>query len=186
MSAAPESFDQFMTLLQERGINEFDETLGHQLRLHASSRFFGTIMACGKLAHAYVPWLVDGMNMSNKLIVQLDKDEKALHEMVKDSIESDIRITCHCQDQVAFTADIKQHRIDILLLTEDALPNFEQWMDLLSETGMAVLIASDDIRKAKMHTYQDDYFCMDNGHLFIAQKGDQHKKVRRRSRRRKK
>jgi len=185
MSQAPDTFDQFMASLQEYGITDFDESLGHQLRLHASSRFFGTIMTCGKLALPYMPWLVDGMNMSNKLVVQLDKSEESLHQKVKESIDSDIRLTCHCQDQTAFTKDITEHRIDILLLTEDALPIFDDWINLLSETGLIILIASDDIRRTKMQSYQDKYFCMDNGHLFIAQKGKQHKKIRRRSRRRK-
>jgi len=123
MSQAPDTFDQFMASLQEYGITDFDESLGHQLRLHASSRFFGTIMTCGK--------------------------------------------TCHCQDQTAFTKDITEHRIDILLLTEDALPIFDDWINLLSETGLIILIASDDIRRTKMQSYQDKYFCMDNGHLFM-------------------
>jgi len=185
MSAAPESFDQLMASLEEYGINEFDEALAHQLRLHASSRFFGTLMTCGKSALPYMPWLVDGMNMSNKLIVQFDERKESLHEMVKETLDSDIRLSCHCQDQTTFTADINEHRIDILLLTEEALPIFDDWINLLSEAGMLVLIASANIREDKKQQYQDEYFCMDNGNLFIAQKGKQHKKVRRRSRRRK-
>ncbi len=185
MSSAPESFAQFMHSLQEYGISEFDEKLGHQLRLHASSRFMGTIMTCGKAALPYMPWLVDGMNMSNKLIVQLDKKEQTLQQMVKVSIDSDIRLTSHCQDQAEFAEDISEHKIDILLLTEDALPIFEKWINLLSETGLIVLIANDDMRKNIMQKYQVDYFCLDHGHLFIAQKGSQHKKIRRRNRRRK-
>lgn len=184
MTPAPESFDKFMNALQEYDISEFDEALAHQLRIHASSRFFGTIMTCGPSALPYMPWLVDGMNMSNKLIVQLDNSEEALYQTVKELIDSDIRLTCHCQDQQAFTADITEHRIDILLLTEDALPNFENWINLLSETGMIILVANAKIRESKMQKYLDDYFCMDNGHLFIAQKGNQHKKTRTRGKRR--
>lgn len=184
MTSTPDSFLQFMNALQTHDISEFDENLGHQLRIHASSRFFGTIMTSGGSALPYMPWLVDGMNMSNKLIVQLDSDEEALHQTVKTLIDSDIRLTSHCQDQEVFTKDINEHRIDILLLTEDALSNFENWINLLSETGMLVLVASSEIRKSKMQKYSSDYFCMDNGHLFIAQKGKQHKKIRKRSRRR--
>jgi len=117
--------------------------------------------------------------------LQLDKAFEALNDDIKSTTDSDIRITSHCQDQADFTADINEHKLDLVVLTEDALPNFENWISLLSETGMMIVIAAQSTRDALLEKYAVDYFCFDDNHLTISQKGKQHKKVRRRSRQRK-
>ena len=183
MSQAPQKFDDFLSTLNTYNINEFDESLAHLLRIHASTRFFGTIMTVGTATLPYMPWLVDGMNMSNKLIVQVDKGNEVLNDAIKTTTDSDIRITSHCQNQDEFTTDIIEHRLDLIVLSEEAMPIFENWINLLSETGMLIMIAGSETRNTLLEKHANDYFCFDDGkHLTICQKGKQHKKVRRRSR----
>ena len=188
MSPHPASFDKFMNALQAQGINgldDFDENLAQILRMQASTKDYGAIMSSGKTALAYVPWLIDGMNMSNKLIVHLNSGDEALDAIVKASIESDIRVSSHCQNQTEFTTDISEHRMDLLLLTEDALPEISNWMKLLSDAGLLVLLASEDQREQLMQAHSDDYFLINKAQLFISRKGMQHRNKRRRGRQRK-
>ena len=183
--SSPMSFSEFMSSLEAYSMIDFDESLGQLLRIQSSSKDFGTIMASGKSALPYVIWLVDGMNMSNKLIVHLNSDEEVLNQITQKLMETDIRITSHCQDQKEFTTDISEHRMDLLLLTEDALPVIDYWMKLLSDTGILVLIATPETRLNLMQKYSDGYFCFDKEYLFISRKGSEHNKVRKRSKRRK-
>ena len=186
--SAPKSFANYINSLQTHSIfdlKDFDEDLAQMLRIQASSKDYGAIMTSGKSTLPYVSWLVDGMIMSNKLIVHLNSGEEELNKITQKSMESDIRITSHCQDQKEFTTDISEHRMDLLLLTEDALPEIDNWMKLLSDAGMLVFIGKPEARNKLLQKYSDDYFCFDKNHLFISRKGSQHQKVRRRSRQRK-
>ena len=185
MNLAPKSFDQFFSMLQTSDSNEFidfDERLAQILRMQASTKDYGAIMSSGKSALPYVPWLVDGMIMSNKLIVHLEQEEEPLNSIINELIESDIRITSHYQNQRSFTSDISEHRLDILLLTEDALSEIDNWLKILSDAGLLVLIASKDSREKLINQCREDYFIMNDSYLFLSRKGSQHRKKRRRNR----
>lgn len=185
MSHYPTSFDQFMATLQQYEMSDFKQDLAQQLLLQASTIDYGVIVTSGKSALPYVPWIVDGMIMSNKLIIHLNDDEEAIKPLIQTLIEHDIRITSHCQNQQVFTTDISEHRVNLLLLTEDALPEIDHWIKILSDAGLLVLIANEDTRTALMNKYSDDYFFINSSHLFMSRKGTQHQKKRRRSRQRK-
>ena len=188
MSLYPESFEKFASSLQDLGVKEFknfDENLAQMLRIQAGTKDYGAIMTSGVSALPYVPWLIDGMAMSNKLIVHLNETENALNEITQKLMETDIRITSHCQDQKEFTTDISEHRMDLLLLSDEALPAIDNWMKLLSDTGLLVFVSTAETRRELMQKYSNDYFCYDKEYLFISRKGAQHNKVRRRSKRRK-
>lgn len=188
MNPAPKSFDDFVTALQKRKpkrFNAFDENLAQILRMQASTKDYGAIMTSGQSALPYVPWLVDGMIMSNKIIIHLASEDEGLHPSIDAFVESDIRISSHYQDQATFTTDISEHRLDILLLTEEALPEIDNWLSILSDAGLLVLIASEENRLTFIKQYGDDYFFINDKHLFISRKGLQHTKTRRRSRHRK-
>jgi len=185
MSQAPKSFDQFSDLLQVQVNNDFytfDENLAQILRMQASTKDYGAIMTSGKSALPYVPWLVDGMLMSNKLIVHLEHDDEKLSPIIHELIDSDIRLSSHYQDQKTFTTDISEHRLDILLLTEHALPEIDNWLKILSDAGLLVLIASEEHRESLINTLSDGYFIINNRQLFISRKGLQHRKKRTRNR----
>jgi len=153
--------------------------------MQASTKDYGAIMTSGKSVLPYVPWLIDGMIMSNKIIIHLESEEDALNQVIDELVESDIRISSHYQDQATFTTDICEHRLDILLLTEDALPEIDNWLKILSDAGLLVLIATEESRNALIKQCGDDYFMMNDKHLFLSRKGSQHTKTRRRSRSRK-
>ena len=185
MNQAPNSFDQFYASLATHNVSAvFDENLAQILRMQASTKDYGALITSGKGALAYVPWLVDGMNMSNKLIVHLNSQEAAFNPIIQELMENDIRITSHHQDQHSFTLDIAEHRMDLLLLTEDAMTEIENWLALLSDAGLLVLLASENEREALAKKYSEDYFCLNKAQLFISRKGTQHRKIRKRSRQR--
>ena len=86
--------------------------LGELTRVLAASRPGGVFLCLGRGAGEMATWIMDGMDLSGRLVVVLQDNQEA--DMLLALLTDDMRITLHVQDSVAFLRDVRDHRFDLI------------------------------------------------------------------------
>jgi len=126
------------------------------------------------------------MSMNNRLIIHQQTGEKELEDLVNQQLAIDIRLASHFQDVGSFTADIAQHKLDMVLVDHSAsVVDIQNWLTLLSDTGLLICPATDSVQsEIELNCGQDHFITrVEQSVLLISRKGSQHR-AKRRGRRR--
>ena len=177
--AEPRSFASwYAQLCAVRENTPVDRTAAAQLRIISSQRDNAVFLCAGVSALPYVHWLLDGMAMSSRCIVQLNADERACEPLTQQLAAEDIRVAPHCQNLDEFCSDISEHRIDLALLSKST--DIAVIESLLSARGLCVTTDGAEITEGLS---TEDYFVasLGDGGLLTAycRKGRQHRRTRR-------
>lgn len=85
---------------------------GELARVLAACRPGGVFLCLGGGAADMGAWVVDGMDLSSRLVVVVQDGDEA-HKLPP-VFGDDLRITVHVQDPVAFLGDVRDHRFDLI------------------------------------------------------------------------
>jgi len=86
--------------------------LGGLVRVLSASRPGGVFLCPGDGAGEAGAWILDGMDLSSRLVVVVPDAAEA--ERLRDALGDDLRLTVHLQDSVAFLEDVRDHRFDLI------------------------------------------------------------------------
>lgn len=86
--------------------------LGEMLRVLAASRPGGVFLCLGLDAGEAGAWIIDGMDLSSRLVIVLEDAEHAAR--LREVIADDLRVTVHVQGMAEFLADVREHRFDLI------------------------------------------------------------------------
>jgi predicted O-methyltransferase YrrM len=99
--------------VERRVESGFDAEAGALIRTLAAAKPHGVILLIGA-AHPEAPvWLLDGMDITTRLVVLVDDRETA--ERVTKELIDDIRIAIHAQPVLDFLTDISSHQMDMIV-----------------------------------------------------------------------
>ena len=115
------------------------EEIGSLVRTLAASKLGGVAMQLGTGNPEVGTWLLDGMDITCRLIVLVD--DTADPTRVKMDLGDDIRVAVHQQEASAFMDDIKAHRFQLLVF--DSPPASKEILSLalgLLEFGAILMI----------------------------------------------
>lgn len=82
------------------------------VRLLAASKPGGAFLCLGAAGAALAPRIVEGMDMSARLVVVVDDQETAA--ALAPDLHADLRVAVHAQDCAAFLRDVSEHRFDLV------------------------------------------------------------------------
>ena len=109
-SQPPQAYSRLCETLSSRGGGPaVTPPLGQLTRVLATSRPGGVFLCLGRGAGEMATWIMDGMDLSGRLVAVLEDNEEA--DMLRALLADDMRITVHVQDAVAFLRDVRDpHR----------------------------------------------------------------------------
>ena len=84
------------------------------VRVLAATHASGVILLSGDGLYPLAPFLLEGVDMGGRLIVNVENP--ALAAALQPPLSPDIRCTVHCQQRAAFLADIHRHHFNLVLL----------------------------------------------------------------------
>jgi hypothetical protein len=181
MSKDPKNHLSWLEQLQPA--NEPDLQFAQWLRMLCHLKDYGVLMTSGEGVLPLVPWLLDGITMNSKLIVHVEEQNRSAEPLLKQQADLDIRFAYHFQPADEFIKDIDVHRLDMLLISEDQIEFLPQWLKLMTDSGLVVVLASEDKMEELLNSYSERYFInISNAGeaLFLTAKGIQHTNKRRR------
>jgi hypothetical protein len=109
----PQAYSRLCETLSSRGVGPVvSPALGELTRVLAASRPGGVFLCLGRGAGEMATWIMDGMDLSGRLVVVLQKDQEA--DMLRALLADNMRVTVHVQDPVAFLRDVRDHRFDLI------------------------------------------------------------------------
>lgn len=112
-SQPPQAYGRFCEMLSSRGGEPaVGPPLGQLTRVLATSRPGGVFLCLGRGAGEMATWIMDGMDLSGRLVAVLQNNEEA--DMLRALLADDMRITVHVQDAAAFLSDVRDHRFDLI------------------------------------------------------------------------
>ena len=112
-SQPPQAYSRLCETLAARGDGPVVAApLGELTRVLAASRPGGVFLCLGRGAGEMATWIMDGMDLSGRLVVVLQDNQEA--DMLRALLTDDMRITLHVQDAVAFLRDVRDHRFDLI------------------------------------------------------------------------
>ena len=112
-SQPPQAYSRLCETLAARGDGPVVAApLGELTRVLAASRPGGVFLCLGRGAGEMATWIMDGMDLSGRLVVVLQDNQEA--DMLLALLTDDMRITLHVQDAVAFLRDVRDHRFDLI------------------------------------------------------------------------
>lgn len=85
--------------------------LDELVRVLAASRPGGVFLCLG--AGETGAWIVDGMDLSSRLVVVSDDAVEA--DRLRAALGDDLRVTVHVQNAAAFLDDVREHRFDLII-----------------------------------------------------------------------
>jgi hypothetical protein len=86
--------------------------LGEFVRVLATSRPGGVFLCLGHAAGEMATWILDGMDLSGRLVAVVEDNEEA--EVLRPLFGDDLRVTVHVQDALGFLCDVRDHRFDLI------------------------------------------------------------------------
>jgi hypothetical protein len=87
-------------------------SLGEMVRVLAASRPGGVFLCLADGAGETSAWILDGMDLASRLVAVVEDADEA--DMLRGVFGDDLRVTVHVQDAVAFLADVRDHRFDLI------------------------------------------------------------------------
>jgi hypothetical protein len=94
------------------GAVDVDQPLGELCRVLAASRPGGVFLSLGDGAGGIGIWILDGMDLSSRLVVVVGGEEEA--GMLRPILGDDLRVTVHVQNPAGFLGDVSAHRFDLV------------------------------------------------------------------------
>ena len=126
--------------LSECGVAvDIDDRVGALLRVLAALNANAVVLQIGAESLSYAPWVIDGMNITARLVLNIDNDVPlALLEPI---FRDDIRIALHQQDPNQFLDDVARHRFNLIFVGADSIGDalLERCARLLSDDGLLLL-----------------------------------------------
>lgn len=86
--------------------------VGEVIRVLSASRPGGVFLCVGDGAGESGTWVLDGMDLSSRLVVVVEDAHAA--DTLRAVFGDDLRITVHVQEAVAFLGDVRDHRFDLI------------------------------------------------------------------------
>lgn len=86
--------------------------LGEVIRVLSASRPGGVFLCLGQGAGETGAWILDGMDLSSRLVVVVEDGLEA--DMLRSLLGDDLRVTVHVQDALSFLGDVRDHRFDLI------------------------------------------------------------------------
>lgn len=129
------------------------EETGALVRSLASSKVGGVFLQLGSGAPEVGAWLLDGMDITSRLVVVVD--EPRLSPVIKETLGNDIRVAEHAQDTLEFLEDIRSHQLHLVLF--DTAPDDENVVraaiKLLAPGGFVICLlnSSPDTRSGGLY-----------------------------------
>jgi len=93
---------------------------GAFLRTLAASKPGGVLLQAGAGSAELAAWLIDGMDITTRLIVVVPGREPAA--LVEREVGDDLRVAVHRQDPLEFLADIRAHRLQMIVFDQPPPP----------------------------------------------------------------
>ena len=108
----PQAYARLCETLSARGgAPAVAPALGEVARVLAASRPGGVFLCLGRGAGEMAAWILDGMDLSGRLVVVVQDSDEA--EVLRPILGDDLRITVHAQEATAFLGDVRDHRFDL-------------------------------------------------------------------------
>lgn len=106
----------YLRLLEGSHAHTVTAELGALARVLSASRPGGVFLCCGDGGGPMAAWILDGMDLSSRLVVVIDEAGEAEphRDAVGDALGDDLRVTVHVQDAIAFLDDVRDHRFDLI------------------------------------------------------------------------
>lgn len=92
---------------------QLDDQTGALVRTLAGCKIGGVFLQLGSGAPEAGAWLLDGMDITSKLIIVVD--EPQLSPVINNTLGNDIRVAIHAQDTREFLDDIRAHQLHVVL-----------------------------------------------------------------------
>lgn len=131
-----------------------DDTTGALLRTLAASKVGGVFLQLGTGAPQAGAWLLDGMDITSKLVVVVD--EPRLLPIVQATLGNDIRVAAHVQDTLEFLDDIRSHELHLILF--DTEPSDKRVVEaaakLLAPGGVLVVLTTRSAQSFSNELYE--------------------------------
>lgn len=109
----PQAYARLCETLSARGgAPAVAPALGEVARVLAASRPGGVFLCLGRGAGEMAAWILDGMDLSGRLVVVVQNSDEA--EVLRPILGDDLRITVHAQEAAAFLGDVQDHRFDLI------------------------------------------------------------------------
>ena len=124
--------------------------LGELARALAASRPGGVFLCTGDGAGEPGAWMLDGMDLSSRLVVVVGDRREA--ERLRAVLGDDLRVTVHRQDAVAFLEDVHDHRFDLIadLSAEPPARRLELALARLAPGGLFLTRCPADVVEASL------------------------------------
>jgi hypothetical protein len=91
---------------------DLDLPLGELCRVLAAARPGGVFLCLGSGAGGIGAWILDGMDLSSRLVIVAGGDDEA--DLLRSVLGDDLRVTVHVQDAAGFLGDVHEHRFDLV------------------------------------------------------------------------
>jgi hypothetical protein len=109
----PQAYARLCETLSARGgAPAVAPAVGEVARVLAASRPGGVFLCLGRGAGEMAAWILDGMDLSGRLVVVVQDSDEA--EVLRPILGNDLRITVHAQEAAAFLGDVRDHRFDLI------------------------------------------------------------------------
>lgn len=109
----PPAYSRICEMLSSSGSTPaVTPALGEVTRVLAASRPGGVFLCLGHGAGEMATWILDGMDLSGRLVAVVQNDDEA--DMLRPLLGDDLRVTVHVQDVVGFLRDVRDHRFDLI------------------------------------------------------------------------
>ena len=125
---------------------------GALVRTLAGSKTGGVFLQLGSGAPEAGAWLLDGMDITSKLVVVVD--EPRLSVVINHTLGNDIRVAVHTQDTLEFLADISAHELHLILFdTEPDDIVVGAAVKLLAPGGLLLSLTSNPSKSGSPNLY---------------------------------
>jgi len=110
-SRPPQAWSRLCETADDGAAADVDLPLGELCRVLAASRPGGVFLCLGSGAGGIGAWVLDGMDLSSRLVIVVGDDEAGL---LRPILGDDLRVTVHVQDPAGFLGDVREHRFDLI------------------------------------------------------------------------
>ena len=127
---------------------------GALLRALASSKIGGVFLQLGSGAPEVGAWLLDGMDITSRLITLTD--ESALYPIAMEHLGNDIRVAVHVQDALEFLRDIRAHELHVVVLDRvpDDIEIVQLAVKLMAPGGLLISLRREGESESRVDLYQ--------------------------------
>ncbi len=136
----PASVKHTRTALESSPVNpRIDDELGRLVRGLSATRHGGVSLVSGSGACDLAGWIIDGMDMTCRLVVHHEADVDA--SVVKSAFNNDLRVTTHQQPFIEFLDDVNSHQFAIVVMAPPilTLENLRRVTQAVGDGGALVL-----------------------------------------------